>query len=329
MNEGLRGADVRDAAIAGNFIEQACLAEIKHALANADSSSLSTTESNRLTVWSSIETTVDIVTIILPFEITAMVALGRSLTEMWHYFDALKRGNQSEAIGHFVGMIERWVDAGVDIGTAIAKLPAKGTLALHPKMAYKQGVQGLTKRTDGAYAGIYERPPKHGGFSQYFIHQQKHWFQVVYDSDRLTWRVMDMRRPRSWYRSAIRQGTDGLWRIGTPELSLLGGGKYSLATFRVREALPRLSLDEAKKLLDQYQFPAPRRIQMELALAEFLVAYKELPRWAQHFLKPGLDDTPAQALTPEPGTSRAVRAQFCHSPLLTVPGALVPLEGTG
>ncbi|MCU1757427.1 dermonecrotic toxin domain-containing protein [Pseudomonas helleri] len=306
VTEGLRAVDVRDAAIPGNFIEQTCLAEIEHALASADALSLSTTESDRLAVWSGIETAVDIITIILPFEITAMIALGRSLTEMWHGFDALKRGNQSEAIGHFVGMIERWVDAGVDIGTTIAKLPAKGTLALHPKLAYKQGVEGLTKRTDGAYAGIYERSPKHGGFSQYFINQQKHWFQVVYDTDRLTWRVMDMRRPRSWYRSPIRQGTDGLWRIGTPELSLLGGGKYSLATFRVREALPRLSLEEAKKLLDQYQFPAPRRVQMELALAEFLVAHKELPRWAQHFLKEGLDGTPAQALTPQPDTSRAV-----------------------
>ena len=306
VTEGLRAVDVRDAAIPGNFIEQTCLAEIEHALASADALSLSTTESNSLAVWGGIETAVDIITIILPFEVTAMIALGRSLTEMWHGFDALKRGNQSEAIGHFVGMIERWVDAGVDIGTAIAKLPAKGTLALHPKLAYKQGVEGLTKRTDGAYAGIYERPPKHGGFSQYFINQQKHWFQVVYDTDRLTWRVMDMRRPRSWYRSPIRQGTDGLWRIGTPELSLLGGGKYSLATFRVREALPRLSLEEAKKLLDQYQFPAPRRVQMELALAEFLVAHKELPRWAQHFLKEGLDGTPAQALTPQPDTSRAV-----------------------
>ncbi|MFJ2332489.1 dermonecrotic toxin domain-containing protein [Pseudomonas helleri] len=302
---GLRAADVRDTAIAGNFIEKTCLAEIEHALASADALSLSTTESNHLAVWSGIETAVDIVTIILPFKVTAMIALGRSLTEMWHGFDALKRGNQSEAIEHFVGMIERWVDAGVDIGTAIAKLPAKGTLALHPKLAYKQSVEGLTKRTDGAYAGIYERPPKHGGFSQYFINQQKHWFQVVYDSDRLTWRVMDMRRPRSWYRSPIRQGTDGLWRIGTPELSLLGGGKYSLATFRVREALPRLSLDEAKKLLDQYQFPAPRRVQMELALAEFLVAYKELPRWAQHYLKGGIDGTPAQNLPTPPGTSRA------------------------
>lgn len=335
VTEGLRAANVRDTEITGNFIEKTCLAEIEYALANADALSLSTTESNRLAVWSSIQTAVDIVTIILPFKVTAMIALGRSLTEMWHGFDALKRGNQSEAIGHFVGMIERWVDAGVDIGTALIKLPAKGTLALHPKMAYKQGVEGLTKRTDGAYAGIYERSPKQGGFSQYFIHQQAHWFQVVYDTDRLTWRVMDMRRPRAWYRDPIRLGTDGLWRIGTPELSLLGGGKYSLATFRVREAFPRLSLDEAKKLLDQYQFPPPRRDQMELSLAEFLVAHKEIPRWAQHFLKGGLDGTPAQSLPAVPGTSRAAplsnkrkRPIVDDEPVQPRPPQPVPSSGT-
>lgn len=335
VTEGLRAADVRDTVITGNFIEKTCLAEIEHALASADALSLSTIESNRLAVWSGIETAVDIVTIILPFKVTAMIALGRSLIEMWHGFDALKRGNQSEAIGHFVGMVERWVDAGVDIGTALAKLPAKGTLALHPKLAYKQGVEGLTKRTDGAYAGIYERTPKHGGFSQYFIQQQKHWFQVVYDADRLTWRVLDMRRPRAWYRSAIRLGTDGLWRIATPELSLLGGGKYSLATFKVREAFPRFSLDEAKKLLDQYNFPAPRRDKMELYLAEFLVEHKELPRWAQHYLKPGLDGAPAQALTPEPGTSSAVplsnkrkRPIVDDEPVQPKPTQPVPSSGT-
>lgn len=306
---GLRAADVRDTAISGNFIEQACLAEIEHALTSADSLSLSTTESNHLAVWSSIETTVDIITIILPFEITAMIALGRSLTEIWYGFDALKRGNQSEAIGHFVGMVERWVDAGVDIGTAIVRLPVKGATrvapALNPKMAYKQNLKGLIQRTDGVYAGVFEKAPKHGGFSQYFIRQQKHWFQVVYDADRLTWRVVDMRRPRAWYRDPIRLGSDHLWRVGTPELSLLGGGKYSLAVFRVREAFPRLTLDEAKKLLDQYDFPALSRNKMEGDLAKYLAKHKELPLWAQPFLKPGLDDTPAQALTPQPGTSRA------------------------
>lgn len=202
-------------------------------------------------------------------------------------------------------MVERWVDAGVDIGTAIAKLPAKGTLALHPKMAYKQGLEGLTKRTDGAYAGVYERSPKHGGFSQYFIQQQKHWFQVVYDTDRLTWRVMDMRRPRSWYRSPIRQGSDGLWRIGAPELSLLGGGKISLASLRVKVAFPRLSFEEARKLLDQYLFPAAVRDRMELDLAEYLVKHKELPLWSQRYLKPGLDGSRAPALAPQTGPSHA------------------------
>ena len=299
VSDGLRAADVRDAAIPGNFIEQTCLAEIEHALGSADALSLSTTESNRLAVWSGIEAAVDLVTIILPFKVTAMIALGRSLIEMWHGFDAMKRGNQQEALGHFVGMIERWVDAGVDIGTAIAKLPVKGVTrvapALDAKLAYKQGMEGLTTRTDGIYAGVYERPAKHGGFSQYFIQQQKHWFQVVYDSDRLTWRVMDMRRPRAWYRDPIRKGSDGLWHIGTPELSLLGGGKVSLATFRVRVAFPNFSLDEASKLFDQYLFPALFRDRMEIDLAEYLVKHKELPLWSQFYLKPGLDGTPAPA----------------------------------
>lgn len=308
VSQGLRAADTRDTAITGNFIEQACLAEIRHALASADTLSLSTPESNHLAVWSSIETSVDFATMILPFKVTAMLALGRSLIEMWNGFDALKRGNQLEALGHFVAMIERWVDAGVDIGTAIAKLPVKGATrlapALDPKMAYKQSLEGLVQRTDGVYAGIFERPPRHGGYSQYFIYQQKHWFQVVYDKDRLTWRVIDMRRPRAWYRHPVRQGSDGLWHIGFPDLYVRGGG-ISLATFRVRVAFPNLSLEEASKLLGQYQFPLARKGQMEIDLAEHLVKHKALPLWSQPYLKPGLDGVKAIALEPQSSPVRA------------------------
>lgn len=309
VDEGLRGADVRDVEIAGNFIEQACLAEIGYALTSADALSLSTTESNRLAVWSSIETAVDIATMVLPFKVTAMIALGRSLIEIWHGFDAVKRGNQQEALGHFVGMIERWVDAGVDIGIAIAKLPVKGVTrivpALDPKMAYARNLEGLIQRTDGVYAGVFERPAKRGGFSQYFIYQQKHWFQVVYDKTRQTWRVIDMRRPRAWYRDPILLGSDGLWRIGTPELSVLGGGKISLAAFRVRVALPNLSLEEARKLLDQYVFPAAARDRLEIDLAEYLVKHKTFPLWSQRYLKPGLDGSGLPVTAPEAGTTPA------------------------
>ena len=293
LRQGLRAPDVKLLVIADNFIEQGCIAQARHAIANADALSNSTSEVNELTVWNSIEMAVDIVTFALPLKATMPIALGRSLLSLWNGFDALKRDSQLEALRHFLGMVAHWVDASVDLGVAVIKLPNTGVVtsppALDPKLAYTKALTDLTLRTDGAYAGVYEKVPKQGGYSQYFIQQEKHWYQLKYDKDRLVWRVIDMRRPQAWYRSPISKDSEGIWRVSTPELSLLGGGPSTLAPFRVRVAFPNLSLEEARRLLDQYNFPEGRRAHMELAMAEYLVKHKELPLWSHAYLKPGLE----------------------------------------
>ena len=307
FKQGLRAPDVKLLPIAGNFIEQACIAQARHAIANADAVSNSTTELNGLCVWNSIELAVDIVTAVLPLKVTAPIALARSLLSLWNGFDALKRDSQLEALGHFVGMIAHLVDAGVDIAVVVARVPLTRAIAspaaLDSRLAYSQGLTDLTLRSDGVYAGVYEKVPKQGGFSQYFVQQEKYWYQIKYDKDRLVWRVMDMRRPQAWYRSPISQGSDGLWRVSTPQLSLRGGGRSTLAPYRVRVALPHFSLEEARKLLDQYNFPETLRTGLELDLAEYLVKHKTLPLWSQQYLKPGLEAARLARLQQTGGTS--------------------------
>lgn len=316
LTTGVRGPNARKELITGNLIEQMYLADVRYAIANADALSTSTSESNQMTAWSSFETALDIISIVLPFKVTAVLALGRSLLSLWNGFDALKRDSQQEALGYFIGVLSHLVDAGVDIGVAIARQPLKAvaSLALPPKIAYTKNLSGVTLRSDGVYAGIYEKVPKHGGYSQYFIQQEKHWYQVKYDKDRLVWRVIDMRRPQAWYRSAIVQGSDDLWRVQTPLLYLRGGGPSTLAPYRVRVALPQLSFEQARKFLDQFNFPGLHQAQLELDLAEHLVKYKELPLWSLPYLKPDFDEIVALAMAPSRASRRALPATRRKAP---------------
>lgn len=290
LNDGTRAPDVRLSLIPGNVIEQACLAEARHAIANADALITSTSEINQLTVWNSIETTVDTVTAVLPLKITAPIALGRSLLSLWNFADALKRDSQREALGHMVGMVAHWVDAGVDIGVAIArgaKVTKPAVSALDTKLSYKQDLPELTLRTDGIYAGIYEKAAKGPGSSLYFIQQENHWYQVKFDSVKRVWRVLDMRNPQAWYHSPISRDSTGLWRIGALDLGLRGGVKSTLAPFRIRVAFQNFSLEEARKLLDKFDFPEVNQQSFELNLAEYLVKHKEFPLWSNPYFRSG------------------------------------------
>ena len=306
LNKGLRAPDAKLLPVTGNFIEQACLAEARHALANADALSNSTSEVNQLTVWNSIETTVDVVTAVLPLKVTAPIALGRSLMSLWNFIDALKRDSQREAIGHWVGMISHWVDAGIDIGVGIvraSKTVATPAPALDSKWRFTQSVSDLTLRTDGIYQGVYEKIISRSETSQFFIHQEQHWFQVIYDSHLSTWRVMDMRNPQAWYRSPIARDNAGVWRIEHPQAGLRGGMKSTLAPFRVRVAFPNFSFREARKLLDQFDFPHANQSRLELDLAEYLVKHHEFPIWSRQYLKPGLGEAAARAQAASSGAN--------------------------
>lgn len=303
LEQGLRAPDIKLIPIAGNFIEQACLAEARHGIANAEALSTSTSEINQLTVWNSIETVVDVVTMLLPLKVTAPIALGRSLMSLWRFIDALKRDSQREAIGHWVGMIAHWADASIDIGVGFIRGPktiATPAPALDPKLSYSHSVSDLTLRSDGIYQGIYERAPSGSGSLQHFIHQDEHWFQIVHDSHLNLWRVIDMRNPQAWYRSPIARDSQGVWRIETAQAGLLGGIRSTLAPFRVRVAFPNFSFREARKLLDQFDFPPASQMRLELDLAEYLVKHHVFPIWSRQYLKPGLGEAAARV---QPSTS--------------------------
>ncbi|MGQ8919442.1 dermonecrotic toxin domain-containing protein [Pseudomonas lundensis] len=300
LARGLRAPEVNILPVAGNFIEQACLADARHALANADALSTSTSEINQLTVWNSIETAVDVVTMLLPLKVTAPIALGRSLMSLWNFIDALKRDSQREAIGHWVSMIAHWVDAGIDVGVGIVrgvKKPATPAPGLDPKLSYNQSLSDLTLRSDGIYEGVYEKAAAPRGTPQHFIKQDEHWFQVKYDAHLRTWRVMDMRHPQAWYRSPVERDSAGVWRVGSPQGGLRGGVRSTLAPLRVRVAFPNFSYREARRLLDQFEFPAASQQRLELDLAEYLVKHQEFPVWSRQYHKPGLGEAAPRAGT--------------------------------
>lgn len=122
-------------------------------------------------------------------------------------------------------------------GTETFEPTAISSQQLDISFSSHESLEGIEPRSDGNYAGIYEKPLAHGSGMRYFIKMHEWTFQVEHSS--LGWRLIDARNPFRSYKPLIRKALKDSWELNT-EIALKGGGPGAITT--------KLKLDDDSSL---------------------------------------------------------------------------------
>jgi hypothetical protein len=271
--------------IANNLFENAYEVEANFAINDA-SAQVTTTEQTNVETGLSIATTLfDVVTMVLPVQVTLPLGLARSLYSVFNVIEAVGRGDRAGAAHHVVRAMGEFVGALVDgvVGSRhVSGAPkvAPGARWLNPEMALGKKPEGLLPLPGWEGKGIYHKTSKVDGPKQYFLNDRNHWYSILDEGFEEAWRVRDARNPVQWHYSPIRRDSAGHWEIGTHyDAPGLGGGATDKA---LRDLYPLLDEAQARRVFDSFNFPRGRESEFELSLVHYLRAGTALNPFDQY-----------------------------------------------
>ena len=221
LEAGQDGANSQMLMIYGNAFEASYDNEVSYALREADEQTTSTYESNLNTAKDAALAVVDVVSFVLPTRVLLPIAALRFIFQIAQGVDALKRGEEDEALLAFMGAVAHVTDGASDFAGsavfagAIRQRVKQPVPRLNPSAASTENTNGLGVKTGGEFGGgVYESVSNATGQTKHYIKDTHgNVYRARYDDLDNTWRIIDERNPDSRYQMPVRELSAGRWDV--------------------------------------------------------------------------------------------------------------------
>lgn len=201
--------------ISGDFFEAQYQLVVQRVRDDARALSTSTAEVVVRDIKTSLLTILDVVSTVLPMKILLPLTLGRALWSVVKFSQSVHEGDRSAALAHFLEAISQLTDASSDLaGGSLGKAP-KANSGLDHRLSVSARPKGLVLRTEGDYAGVYERAHTDGRHNDYFIQSDNRFYQAKRQPHTDGWHVINPRNPSGSVGQGVLRDARGQWQAGT------------------------------------------------------------------------------------------------------------------